>query len=231
MWQFSETVRGLADACLELGLPITGGNVSFYNQTGAVAILPTPIIGVLGVIQDVRSRTPMGFTRAGMDIYLLGREEITLAGSEWAYLHNQRGGVAPKAELAHEARLVEVLLAGQGLFESAHDLSMGGLAASIVEAILKNRIGATIELSSISEELFSETPGRVLVAVDPRNAGALIKLSEPNSVNCKKIGVTGGSELNVNNVVKISIADLSKSHTEVFPKLFGNSETANRLSA
>ena len=173
----------------------------------------------------------MGFTKAGMDIYLLGREEITLAGSEWAYLHNQRGGVAPKAELAHEAHLVDLLLAGQSLFESAHDLSMGGLAASIVEAILKNRIGASIELSSISEVLFSETPGRVLVAVAPSNAGSLKKLSESNTINCKKIGVTGGSELNINNVVKISIADLSKSHTEVFPKLFGNSESTNRISA
>jgi len=231
MWQFSETVRGLADACLELDLPITGGNVSFYNQTGAVAILPTPIIGVLGVIEDVRARTPMGFTKAGIDIYLLGRDEITLAGSEWAYLHNQRGGAAPKAHLDHEARLVDLLLSGQDLFESAHDLSMGGLAASIVEAILKNGIGAMIELSSISEELFSETPGRVLVAVDPSNSEALIELSESKSINCKKIGVTGGNELNINNAVKISIADLSKYHTEVFPKLFGNSDTANRLSA
>jgi phosphoribosylformylglycinamidine synthase len=166
-----------------------------------------------------------------MDIYLLGREEITLAGSEWAYLHNQRGGAAPKADLGHEARLVDLLLEGQELFASAHDLSMGGLAASIVEAILKNRIGATIELSSISEALFSETPGRVLVAVDPSNSDALMELSELKSINCKKIGVTGGSELNINNAVKISIADLSKFHTEVFPKLFGNSESVNRLSA
>ena len=173
----------------------------------------------------------MGFTKAGMDIYLLGREEITLAGSEWAYLHNQRGGAAPKAELAHEARLVEVLLTGQEMFESAHDLSMGGLAASIVESILKNRIGASIELSSISEALFSETPGRVLVVVDPSNAGSLKKLSESSSLNCKKIGVTGGNELNINDSVKISIADLSKSHSEVFPKLFGNSESTNRISA
>ena len=173
----------------------------------------------------------MGFTKAGMNIYLLGRAEITLAGSEWAYLHNQRGGVAPKADLGHEARLVGLLLAGQDLFESAHDLSMGGLAASIVEAILKNRIGATIELSAISEALFSETPGRVLVAVDPSKSNALTKLSESNSINCKKIGVTGGNELNINNAVKISIADLSKSHTKVFPKLFSNLESTNRISA
>ena len=94
MWQFAESVRGLADACLELGLPVTGGNVSFYNQTGDVAILPTPIIGTLGVIEDVRKRTPMGFSQAGLDIYLVGRDEITLTGSEWAYLHGEQIGRA-----------------------------------------------------------------------------------------------------------------------------------------
>ncbi len=81
MWQFAETVRGLADGCLEMGLPVTGGNVSFYNQTGAVAILPTPVIGVLGVIQDVRARTPMSFTEAGLDLYLIGETRNDLAGS------------------------------------------------------------------------------------------------------------------------------------------------------
>jgi phosphoribosylformylglycinamidine synthase len=73
MWQFAESVRGLADGCLEMGLPVTGGNVSFYNQTGSVAILPTPVIGVLGVIQDVRARTPMGLPKSGLDLYLIGK--------------------------------------------------------------------------------------------------------------------------------------------------------------
>ena len=104
MWQFAETVRGLADACLELGLPITGGNVSFYNQTGDVAILPTPVIGVLGVIQDVRTRTPMGIPTAGLDLYLLGETKNDLAGSEWAFLHNQRGGNSPIADLQREMK-------------------------------------------------------------------------------------------------------------------------------
>ncbi|MEI6476928.1 MAG: phosphoribosylformylglycinamidine synthase subunit PurL, partial [Actinomycetes bacterium] len=97
MWQFAETVRGLADGCLEMGLPVTGGNVSFYNQTGDVAILPTPIIGVLGVIQDVRTRMPMSFDVAGLELYLLGETRADLAGSQWAYLHNERGGQAPLA--------------------------------------------------------------------------------------------------------------------------------------
>ncbi|MSX20603.1 MAG: phosphoribosylformylglycinamidine synthase subunit PurL, partial [Actinobacteria bacterium] len=94
MWQFAETVRGLADGCLEMGLPVTGGNVSFYNQTGTTAILPTPVIAVLGVIDDVRTRTPMSFDRVGLELYLLGETGEDFAGSEWAFIHGQRGGQA-----------------------------------------------------------------------------------------------------------------------------------------
>jgi phosphoribosylformylglycinamidine synthase len=132
MWQFAESVRGLADGCLEMGLPVTGGNVSFYNQTGTVAILPTPVIGVLGVIDDVRTRTPMSFDRAGLDLYLLGETQNDLAGSEWAYMHNQRGGVAPVADLQREMRLIELLVAGRikKIFAAAHDLSQGGLCCN-----------------------------------------------------------------------------------------------------
>ncbi|MEY4970787.1 MAG: hypothetical protein RLZZ277_1018, partial [Actinomycetota bacterium] len=91
MWQFAESVRGLADGCLEMGLPVTGGNVSFYNQTGTTAILPTPVIGVLGVIEDVRTRTPMSFKDAGLELFLLGATDDNLSGSEWAYIHGMRG--------------------------------------------------------------------------------------------------------------------------------------------
>jgi phosphoribosylformylglycinamidine synthase len=147
MWQFAETVRGLADGCLELGLPVTGGNVSFYNQTGDVAILPTPVIGVLGVTQDVSKRTPMGFNKSGLDIYLIGKSDSNLSGSEWAHLHGEIGNQSPKADLEKESRLVKLLLDGQEIFESAHDLSNGGLAASLTESILAKKIGATITLT------------------------------------------------------------------------------------
>ncbi len=116
MWQFAETVRGLADAALELGLPITGGNVSFYNQTGDVAILPTPVIGVLGVIQDVRKRTPMGIPSADLDLYVIGKYNGNLSGSEWAYLHGEIGNSSPVADLEMEKRLVNFLLDGQPIF-------------------------------------------------------------------------------------------------------------------
>ena len=220
MWQFAETVRGLADACLELGLPVTGGNVSFYNQTGSVAILPTPVIGVLGVIQDVRKRTPMGLPKSGLDLYLVGKVGSNLSGSEWAYLHGEIGNTSPKSDLAMEARLVNLLLDGQSIFQAAHDVSNGGLAATLVETVLKNKIGATVLLTNTAVELLSETPGRVLVAIEESETNAIVALAGKYQIPIYKIGKSGGSDLVINDT-RISIEELSKAHTETFPKLFG----------
>ena len=219
MWQFAETVRGLADGCLELGLPVTGGNVSFYNQTGDVAILPTPVIGVLGVSQDVSKRTPMGFNKANLDIYLLGTSDSNLSGSEWAHLHGEMGDHAPKSDLAKEARLVKLLLDGQEIFESAHDLSNGGLAATLTESILAKKIGATITLSNPGNDLFVETPGRVMVAIDSKNSDSLQALSNKYNIEITKLGTSGGNSLKVNEA-EISIEELNKAFTETLPKLF-----------
>jgi phosphoribosylformylglycinamidine synthase len=111
MWQFSEAVRGLADGCRVLGTPVTGGNVSFYNQTGSTPILPTPVVGVLGVIDDVTRRTPGGFQAAEQVIYLLGETRDELAGSAWAeIIHDHLGGQPPIVDLSHEKALAEVLI-------------------------------------------------------------------------------------------------------------------------
>jgi phosphoribosylformylglycinamidine synthase len=222
MWQFAESVRGLADGCLEMGLPITGGNVSFYNQTGTVAILPTPVIGVLGVIDDVRTRTPMSFDRAGLDLYLLGETQEDLAGSEWAYMHNQRGGIAPIADLRREMRLIELLVAGRTkkIFTAAHDLSQGGLAATLTEMVLRHNTGATIQLANVGISLLSETPGRVVVAIDPGQTQALTIEAAAQKIALTKIGVTGGDALVINEAT-ISLNELRTAHTQTFPKLFG----------
>jgi phosphoribosylformylglycinamidine synthase len=222
MWQFAESVRGLADGCLEMGLPITGGNVSFYNQTGTVAILPTPVIGVLGVIDDVRTRTPMSFDRAGLDLYLLGETQEDLAGSEWAYMHNQRGGIAPIADLQREMRLIELLVAGRTkkIFTAAHDLSQGGLAATLTEMVLRHNTGAAIQLANVGISLLSETPGRVVVAIDPGQTQALTNEAAAQQIALTKIGVTGGDALVINQVI-ISLSELRTAHTQTFPKLFG----------
>jgi phosphoribosylformylglycinamidine synthase len=221
MWQFAETVRGLADIALEMGLPVTGGNVSFYNQTGSVAILPTPVIGVLGVIQDVRTRTKMGITQAGLDIYQLGTTDDNFSGSEWAHLHGQIGDHAPRADVDHEVRLVNLLIEGQSLFSAAHDLSDGGFAAGITEMVLKHGVGATIEFAgNIAAELFAQTPGRVIVAIQPAQSAALKELAAKHGNPITRLGQSGGETLTINGA-HISITELRKAYTETLPKLFG----------
>lgn len=222
MWQFAESVRGLADGCLEMGLPVTGGNVSFYNQTGSVAILPTPVIGVLGVIEDVRTRTPMSFNRAGLELYLLGETHSDIAGSEWAYLHGQRGGKAPIADLQREMRLIDLLVTGREskLFVAAHDLSQGGLSATLTEMVLRYGVGAEVTLENVGQALVSESPGRVVVAIEASKGKELNDLASKNRIALTKLGTTGGDALIINGA-KISLTELSRAHTETFPKLFG----------
>lgn len=221
MWQFAETVRGLADGCLEMGLPVTGGNVSFYNQTGSVAILPTPVIGVLGVIQDVRRRTPMALDRSGLDLYLLGETQDDFAGSEWACMHGQRGGKTPVVDLQREMRLIDLLLTSQPILEAAHDLSQGGLAASISEMVLRKNIGVNLTLSgNVATALLSETPGRVVIAIESKNVDRLIDLARAEDIPLTRIGISGGSSLTINDSV-IPLDELRKSFTDTFPRLFG----------
>jgi phosphoribosylformylglycinamidine synthase len=226
MWQFAETVRGLADICLEMGLPVTGGNVSFYNQTGSVAILPTPVIGVLGVIQDVTKRTRMGFEEGGLEILQVGNTADNFSGSEWAHIHGQLGDTAPTPDIAAEVALVKFLLEAQPLLQSAHDLSDGGLAAALTESTLRYNVGATIDLpgqyipGGVAAGLFAETPGRVLVAVSPTDREALEKLAEAHGVPLHHLGKTGGDALVINDAT-IPLAELREAHTSTLPRLFG----------
>ena len=221
MWQFSETVRGLADACLELGLPVTGGNVSFYNQTGSVAILPTPVIGVLGVVEDVTKRTPMGI-KPGQEIYVIGNVDDNFSGSEWAHIHGKQiGDRSPVADLDMEKRLVLMLLEGQPIFEAAHDISNGGFAASISEMVLRTNVGATITLEgNVAAELLAETPGRVVIAINESNTNAILALASKYQIPVKNVGVTGGDSLTINDGA-LSIDELRGAHTGVLEALFG----------
>ena len=226
MWQFAETVRGLADICLEMGLPVTGGNVSFYNQTGSVAILPTPVIGVLGVIQDVTKRTKMGIPAADLEVLQLGNTADNFSGSEWAHIHGQLGDLAPTPDIEMEVRLINLLLEAQPLLESAHDLSDGGLAAALTEATLRNSIGATISLpgeyipGGVAVALFAETPGRILITVDPQNLAALEALAAKFEIPVHHLGKTGGDILLINDAT-IPLVELKEAHTATLPRLFG----------
>ncbi|MCA1822844.1 MAG: phosphoribosylformylglycinamidine synthase subunit PurL, partial [Frankia sp.] len=145
---------GLADACVTMGTPITGGNVSFYNQTGDVPINPTPVVGVLGIIDDVERRVPMAFTADGDVVCLLGTTRDEFGGSEWAWAtHRHLGGLPPAVDLPAEQALVDVLVAAaeQRLVSAAHDLSDGGLAQALVESCVRGGRGARVDLPGVGQ--------------------------------------------------------------------------------
>ena len=223
MWQFAEACRGLKDACLELGIPVTGGNVSLYNQTGETAIHPTPVVAVLGVIEDVTRRTPSAFGAEGERIFLLGTTRDELSGSEWAHVvHGHLGGRPPALDLAGEQALSVLLREGVGLVTSAHDLSDGGLAQALVEATLRNDVGAAVAVQDDPfVALFSESTGRVLVTVPDAGADGLVDLAQRHGIAITPIGRTGGSTLSVEGLFDVPLADLRQAWSTTLPAVFG----------
>ena len=234
MWQFAEATRGLAEACRELATPVTGGNVSFYNSTAGVAINPTPVVGVLGLFDDVARRTPMGFQAEGESLLLLGDTSDELGGSEWAWSqHRHLGGRPPQVDLARERLLGEVLVSGSrdGMLSSAHDLSDGGLAQVLVESALANGVGARVVLPpglSPFVQLFSESAGRALVSVPRSEELRFTEMCSARGLPCLRIGVTDGDALDVQDVLRISLDQLRAAHEATLPALFGPLAGATR---
>jgi len=230
MWQFAQAVRGLADGCAALGIPVTGGNVSFYNQTGSTPILPTPVVGVLGVIDDVHRRIPTAMgTEAGETLMLLGDTRDEFDGSVWAQVSaDHLGGLPPKVDLAREKLLADVLTAASrdGLVSAAHDLSEGGLAIAVVEAALAGETGCRIVLPDRTDPfvmLFSESPGRVLVAVPRTEESRFRSLCEVRGLPAARIGVVdpASDAVDVQGLFTVSLAELRGTSEEVLPALFG----------
>ncbi|WP_310376741.1 phosphoribosylformylglycinamidine synthase subunit PurL [Catenuloplanes atrovinosus] len=247
MWQFAEAVRGIADGCLELGIPVTGGNVSFYNQTGAAAIHPTPIVGVLGVIDDVAQRVPIGFTPSahpeGDLVFLLGETRNELSGSEWAWVtHGHLGGEPPRVDLDRERSLAAVLAeaARVGHLTAAHDLSDGGLIQTLVESSLRRGVGVTVTLpdefaagSMPFVYLFSESAGRAVVAVPRGHETAFTALCDQHGLPWTAIGTTDAASdaVEVTGQFSIPLAELREAHTGTLPRLFGHVEVPSAPAA
>jgi phosphoribosylformylglycinamidine synthase II len=225
MWQFAEATRGLADGCLELGIPVTGGNVSFYNQTGATAINPTPVVGVLGVIDDVTRRVPSGFVEEDDVVFLLGETADELDGSEWAWVvHDHLGGRPPRARLSAEMALGRLVrnAAAESLLSSAHDLSEGGLAQALVEAALLNDIGVHVSLAGDPfVALFSESAARALITCSDSDVERLTTLAADAGVPIARLGRCGGGSLAIDGEFDIALDELRTTHEATLPSLFG----------
>lgn len=240
MWQLVEAIEGLADACQELGVPVTGGNVSLYNGSGEPgqidsSIHPTPVVGVLGVIEDVRTALPSGWRAAGLSVLLLGATADELDGSAWAdVVHRHLGGLPPRVDLEAERALAGVLVEARRsqAATAAHDLSEGGLVQSLLEASLRYGVGVTASLDAVTGRdgvtpfaaLFSETTARALVAVAPEREAQIVAAAEAAGVPVARIGETGGDTVTVSfgaESFAIALDEAREVHEATLPRIFG----------
>ncbi|WP_328969686.1 phosphoribosylformylglycinamidine synthase subunit PurL [Streptomyces sp. NBC_00239] len=225
MWQFAEACRGLADGCLELGTPVTGGNVSLYNQTGDIAIHPTPVVAVLGVIDDVNRRTPMAFAEEGQLLYLLGDTREEFGGSAWSQVvHNHLGGLPPKVDLGREKLLGEILISASrdGMVDAAHDVSDGGVIQALAESCLKGGNGARVIVPEGLDAftfLFSESAGRAIVSVPRSEELRFTDMCGARGLPATRIGVVDGEEIEIQGEFSLPLAELRAAHEATIPGL------------
>jgi phosphoribosylformylglycinamidine synthase len=203
LWQFAEAVDGIAEACRALGIPVVGGNVSFYNETSGAAVLPTPVIGVVGVLEEQEHRTTQWFKTAGARIALLGPPEVSLAGSEYLWtLHGRLAGAPAPLDLELERRVQAACRAAieAGLIASAHDCSEGGLAVALAEAAVTGPLplGAIIDLPEAARAdltLFGEGPSRIVVTVRLGAEREFDALMAESAIPWTHVGVVGDTRL------------------------------------
>ncbi len=204
MWQLRESIRGLGDACRALGTPVVSGNVSLYNETDGKAIKPTPMIAMVGLLDDANAHAAMGFAEPGHAIAVVGQMAGSLAGSEYlARIAGQVAGIPEPFSADAHRRVFDAVLAmiRQGLLASAHDVSEGGLALAIAESAFAGEIGATVAVSPSEarpDELwFGEAPARFVVSLDPSRAEAAQAIAQRFEAPMTLIGTTGGSEISL----------------------------------
>jgi len=226
MWQFVEAIKGLVDGCQALGTPVTGGNVSFYNKTGDTAILPTPTIGMLGVIDDVADRVRSGFTSASDLIYVLGDTAEELDGSAWAsVIHSHLGGQPPQVDFDRLKRVTDFFQTASKtrLLSSAHDLSDGGLGVALLESCFRHGTGAQVDLAGDPfVALFSESAGRVMVTCDPSRADAVEALATSCDLAWTRVGtVRDDGRLTVADQFVIDVDQARTDWRAVIPAAMG----------
>lgn len=229
MWQFAESVLGLVDACRELGTPVTGGNVSLYNQTGATPILPTPTIGVLGVIDDVTTRIKSAFQHPGDAILLLGETKEELSGSIWeAELHDGHlGGMPPEVRLDAEKALARVFAAAakERLLSSAHDLSEGGLAVALAESAFRGDVGFAVTLpgDDPTVALFSESAARAIVSLSGADVARFEARCAEHGVPVTRLGEVTDDQIEFVGRFSIGLDEARDAWSSPIPAALGRS--------
>ena len=222
MWEFSEAVRGIAEACEALGTPIVSGNVSLYNDTLGTSVFPTPTIGMVGLLKDVELRLTSAFKKAGDLIYLVGKLEGHLGGSEFLKsILGKTAGTPPRLNLSEEKKIQDFILkcAEARLLESAHDISDGGLAVALAESCLLAPLPLGVEVlfsdsvkneKAIAELLFGEGSSRILLSISPQNAANFEQVAAAAQVSVTRLGAVSEGEFSVSPWINLPLEDLRR---------------------
>jgi phosphoribosylformylglycinamidine synthase len=226
MWQFGRAVEGMGEACRALDLPITGGNVSLYNETDGRGVLPTPVIGVVGVIENADRVVGRAVRSEGDIVVLLGESQNELGGSEFLQVvYDRIVGVPPRLDLAREAALQRLLVEGaaSGVIRSAHDCADGGIAVTLAECCFDTPFGVEVNLTGVVDAsnsyrdtatLFGESASRVVVSIAPGHLGALLRMAAAAGVPATEIGRVSGNRIQIavdgRATVNESVADAER---------------------
>jgi phosphoribosylformylglycinamidine synthase len=224
---FAEAVKGMGEACRVFNTPVTGGNVSFYNEDPQRAVFPTPVIGMVGLIEDTDHITTQWFQRENDVIILVGENKEELGASEYLHtVYGQTRGPVPALDLPFEKRMQTTLLKliRRGLVRSAHDTSEGGLGVALAECCLNNTdrmLGAVVTLDdNIRTDclLFGETQSRVVLSCSPEAADEIISSFEREQIPARKIGTVGGEVLSINKLVELPLHRLAEAYFDAMPR-------------
>ncbi len=228
-YMFREAVAGMGDACRIFETPVTGGNVSFYNESPESAVYPTPVIGMVGLIEDIEHITPLAFQEEGDIIYIIGETKSEIGGSEFLKeFYGRVEGDCPALDLEKEKQIQQTLLKAirKGWIRSAHDVSDGGLAVALAECCITDRnkaVGARIELRNISMRpewfLFSESQSRIILSIKPDYQDQVEKLFKKENIVIFRAGTAGGQNLEINDWISLSIQELSDIYYGTLPRL------------
>ncbi|WP_337865081.1 phosphoribosylformylglycinamidine synthase subunit PurL [Ignavibacterium sp.] len=230
-WQFAQAIAGMGEACRKFDTPVTGGNVSFYNESPDAAVYPTPTIGMVGLVEDLNHITTSYFKDEGDVIYLLGEDKEELGGSEYLkVVHNIVAGDCPSIDLDREKKLQDTLLnlIRKGLIKSAHDISEGGIAAALAECCIINQekqIGCEVEIPIKSRKdfsIFSESQSRILISVSKEKISELE--NKISRIPFVKLGTVGGSSLKIKNLFEVSLDELSEIYYNTIPGIMSGEE-------
>jgi len=229
MWQLSEAIDGMSEACEAFGVPVIGGNVSLYNESAGADIDPTPVIGLLGVV-DALDRRPPGATLVdGHRLVLLGPDDVSLGGSLWGSVHEAPGGALAPLDLDLHQRVTGFVrsLVVDGLVDGVHDVSAGGLGVAVAEMVARSGVGAHLARVPDHRALFGEGPSRVLCCVDPERLTGVLAAAEAAGVPTTRMGLATGDRLIVKGLLDVTVDDVGHAHRDRLPEALG-AGTTNR---